>query len=96
MTPSAAALPWPAEQPYPETIGGKEVGPRGHAVYTGWVNACGIPAINLPCSPSSRGMPIGFQLAARFGNDMLLLELGTQYEAACQWRDRWPAIASTA
>jgi aspartyl-tRNA(Asn)/glutamyl-tRNA(Gln) amidotransferase subunit A len=93
MTPSAAALPWPAEQPYPELIDGKKVGPRGHAVYTGWVNACGIPAINLPCAPSKRGMPIGFQLAAAFGAEELLLEIGMRYQAANPWRSRWPAIA---
>jgi aspartyl-tRNA(Asn)/glutamyl-tRNA(Gln) amidotransferase subunit A len=93
MTPSAAALPWPAETPYPELIDGKKVGPRGHAVYTGWVNACGIPAINLACAPSRRGMPIGFQLAARFGADRLLLDVSEKFEAAKPWRDRWPEIA---
>jgi aspartyl-tRNA(Asn)/glutamyl-tRNA(Gln) amidotransferase subunit A len=93
MTPSAAALPWPAEQPYPEMIDGKKVGPRGHAVYTGWVNACGIPAISLPCAPSRRGMPIGFQLAARFGADRLLLDISEKFEAVRAWRDRWPEIA---
>ena len=93
MTPSAAALPWPAEQPYPEVIDGKKVGARGHAVYTGWVNACGIPAINLPCAPSRRGMPIGFQLATRFGADRLLLEIAERYEQADPWRERWPAMA---
>lgn len=93
MTPSAAALPWPAETPYPETIDGKPVGPRGHAVYTGWVNACGIPAINLPSAPSRTGLPIGFQLAARFGGDRLLLQIAARYEAAHPWRERWPALA---
>jgi aspartyl-tRNA(Asn)/glutamyl-tRNA(Gln) amidotransferase subunit A len=93
MTPSAAALPWPAEQPYPETIDGQKVGPRGHAVYTGWVNACGVPAINLPCAPSRNGLPIGFQLAARFGADRLLLDLAARYEAAFPWKQSWPAIA---
>jgi aspartyl-tRNA(Asn)/glutamyl-tRNA(Gln) amidotransferase subunit A len=93
MTPSAAALPWPAETPYPDTIDGRKVGPRGHAVYTGWVNACGIPAINLPCAPSRAGLPIGFQLAAAFGADRLLLELAARYEQANPWRGRWPAIA---
>ncbi len=93
MTPSAAALPWPAEQPYPEVIDGKKVGPRGHAVYTGWVNACGIPAINLPCAPAKNGLPIGFQLAARFGADRLLLDLSEKFEAAEPWRSRWPEIA---
>lgn len=96
MTPSAAALPWPAEQPHPEVIDGKQVGPRGHAVYTAWVNACGIPAINLPCAPSRRGLPIGFQLAARFGADRLLLGLAASYEAGNPWRGRWPQLAFTA
>jgi len=61
--------------------------------YTGWVNACGIPAINLPCAPSRTGLPIGFQLAARFGADELLLDFAQRYEAANPWSERWPAIA---
>lgn len=93
MTPSAAALPWPAETPFPDLIDRRKVGPRGHAVYTGWVNACGIPAINLPCAPSRSGLPIGFQLAARFGADENLFAIARRYEAANPWRERWPAIA---
>ncbi|GGO86101.1 amidase [Marinobacterium nitratireducens] len=90
MTPSAAALPWPAATPYPQRIDGREVGPRGHAVYTGWVNACGHPAINLPSAPSREGLPIGFQLVGRFGADRQLLTLAARYEACAPWSDRWP------
>ena len=93
LTPSAAALPWPAETVYPETIDGLAAGPRGHAVYTGWVNACGHPAISLPCAASSAGLPIGFQLVGRFGADELLLDVARQYEAAAPWSGRWPALA---
>ncbi|NVK40931.1 MAG: amidase [Oceanospirillaceae bacterium] len=90
MTPSAAALPWPAATPYPERIDGREVGPRGHAVYTGWVNACGHPAISLPSAPSRDGLPIGFQLVGRFGADRQLLALAAQFEAESPWCNRWP------
>jgi len=93
MTPSAAALPWPAAQPYPTEIDCKAVGPRGHAVYTGWVNACGHPGLNLPAAPSDSGLPIGFQLIGDFGADQLLLDLASRYEAAHPWADHWPAVA---
>ncbi len=94
MTPSAAALPWPAATPYPERIDGQEVGPRGHAAYTGWVNACGHPAINLPSAVSSGGLPIGFQLVGRYGADRDLLDLAAQYEAHARevlGEPHWPA-----
>lgn len=95
MTPSAAALPWPAAVPYPPRIDGTPVGPRGHAVYTGWVNACGHPGISLPAAPSAGGLPIGFQLVGDFGSDDLVLDLAARYEAACPWADRWPALADS-
>jgi aspartyl-tRNA(Asn)/glutamyl-tRNA(Gln) amidotransferase subunit A len=93
ITPSAAALPWEAETPYPDTIDGQPVGPRGHAIYTAWVNACGHPGINLPCAPSKGGLPIGLQLVGRFGADALLLDVAQRFEQALPWRDRWPALA---
>lgn len=96
MTPSAAALPWPADEPYPTRIDGREVGPRGHAVYTGWVNACGHPAISLPCAPSSSGLPIGFQLVGRFGADEQLLEVARCFEESNPWSERWPEMVADA
>ncbi|UUZ65329.1 hypothetical protein LP417_12585 [Polaromonas sp. P1-6] len=92
VMPSAAALPWTAEQAYPTHIDGQEVGPRGHAIYTGWVNAAGLPGLAVPCQPSAEGLPIGMQLIGAYGADELLLDLGAAYEAVAPWSGRWPAL----
>lgn len=92
VTPSAAALPWPAEQAYPPVIAGRAVGPRGHAVYTGWVNAAGLPALAVPAAPSSESLPIGLQFIGDYGSDDALLELGAAFEAHAPWADRRPPL----
>jgi aspartyl-tRNA(Asn)/glutamyl-tRNA(Gln) amidotransferase subunit A len=92
VLPSAAALPWPAQDAFPGTIDGQQVGPRGHAVYTGWVNAAGLPGLALPCEPSRDGLPIGMQLVGPYGADDSLLDLGSAFEAAQPWSARWPEL----
>jgi len=92
LTPATAALPWPLEQSHPAHIAGRAVGSRGHAVFTGFANAAGLPALALPCTPSPAGLPIGLQLVGRFGQDGLLCAIARQYEAAQPWQARWPAL----
>jgi aspartyl-tRNA(Asn)/glutamyl-tRNA(Gln) amidotransferase subunit A len=92
LTPTAAALPWPAAETHPATIAGREVGPRGHAIFTVLANASGCPAISVPCAASGAGMPIGFQMVTPLGSDELLCALALQYEGAHPWGARWPAL----
>ena len=82
MMPCAAARPWAAATPYPDKIDGRSVGPRGHAIYTGWVNAAGIPGLAIPVGPPVEGIPVGLQLIADIGQEDLLLELAADYERA--------------
>ncbi|MBE7249324.1 MAG: amidase, partial [Actinomycetospora chiangmaiensis] len=91
VTPSAAAMPWAADAVYPEMIDGQPVGPRGHAVYSGWVNAAALPGLSLPVDPAPDGLPIGLHLVAGFGHDGLLLDLAEAMEARRPFV-RWPVL----
>ncbi len=85
LTPSAAALPWNATRAFPDEIAGQAVGPRGHAVFTAFVNLVGAAGINLPCGQSTSGLPIGLQLISRPGGDGLLTGIASQCEAMNFW-----------
>lgn len=91
LTPAAAALPWPAGQTHPTQIDGREVGPRGHAVFTAFANAAGLPAIALPCGwadvagVSPGRVPVGLQLVARQGHDDALYAPARAYERLHPW-----------
>ncbi len=50
--------------------------------FTPLQNATGDPAISLPMGTSSKGLPIGVQLAAAQGHDRRLLELAYELEEA--------------
>ncbi len=89
LTPSAAALPWTADATHPTSIAGRPVGPRGSAIFTGFVNAAGCPGISIPCRPSAAGLPIGFQLVGPWGADEVLIGLAAGYEAAHPWPLLW-------
>lgn len=95
MTPTSAAMPWPCETPYPRTIAGSEAGPRGHAVYTGFVNLFGLPGLSLPAPVPKESLPIGFQLVGRFGSERAILALAQAYEAHHPWAEIWPAAIAS-
>ena len=73
LCPATAALAWPAESVSPSEIDGKPVGPRGHAVFTAWMNVAGVPAVTVPLTMTPEGGGIGLQLVAGHGRDRDLL-----------------------
>jgi amidase len=63
--------------------------------FTPLQNASGDPAISLPMGMSSKGLPIGVQLAAERGHDRRLLQVAYELEAAqpfARIQDRIPEV----
>jgi amidase len=60
----------------------------GLAAFTTPFNATGQPAISLPLHWSADGLPVGVQLAGRFGADDTLLAVAAQLEQAAPWFER--------
>jgi aspartyl-tRNA(Asn)/glutamyl-tRNA(Gln) amidotransferase subunit A len=73
VCPATAALAWPAEDVFPPLIDGQVVGPRGHAVFTGWMNIAGLPAATVPLAMTADAGGIGAQIVAGHGRDRDLL-----------------------
>ncbi|HSM94867.1 MAG TPA: amidase family protein [Rhizomicrobium sp.] len=60
--------------------------------FTATQNATGQPAINLPMHWNKANLPIGVQFVARSGDEMTLLKLAAQIEAAQPWFDKYPQL----
>jgi amidase len=72
---------------------GPEVDAREHLIrviryasFTEFQNVSGAPAISVPLSMSSTGLPMGMHFAARTGQDQLLLDLAASLEQSVGWR----------
>lgn len=57
--------------------------------FTALQNVTGQPAINLPLHWNEAGLPIGVQFAARFGDEVTLLQLAAELERALPWAHRY-------
>jgi amidase len=60
--------------------------------FTPLFNTTGQPAISLPMHWSASKVPVGVQLAGRFGDEATLLRLAAQLEQARPWRATRPPV----
>lgn len=62
--------------------------------YTAPFNATGQPVASVPCGVTASGLPVGLQIAGRFGADLLVMQAARAFEQALPWDDRRPPIDS--
>jgi aspartyl-tRNA(Asn)/glutamyl-tRNA(Gln) amidotransferase subunit A len=59
-------------------------------------NACGLPAIALPCGFGKDHMPVGFQIVAAPYDEATLLDLGELYQGRTTHHREHPTLAEAA
>lgn len=80
LCPTAPCVAWPLTELGPKRIGGVDVPPRGHAVFTPLFNHALVPAISIPCGRGRDGLPVGLQIVSRRGRDRALLAAAAEAE----------------
>jgi amidase len=60
--------------------------------FTPLFNSTGQPAISLPLYATPAGLPVGVQIAGRFGDEATLIRLASQLEQARPWTMRKPSV----
>ena len=58
-------------------------------------NQTGQPAVSVPMYINDKSLPIGSQLVGRFGDELTLLQLAGQLEAADPWDHRLPSCVQS-
>jgi amidase len=83
LLPTSQVPPFPADQEYPATVNGKEMG-----TYLDWMRSAyfitvtGCPAISVPAGLTEDGLPVGIQIVTRHNEERRLLEVADSFERA--------------
>ena len=64
--------------------------------FTPLFNTTGQPAMSLPLHWSANGVPVGVQIASRFGDEATLFRLAAQLETARPWANKRPSVHAAA
>ena len=64
--------------------------------FTPLFNTTGQPAMSLPLHWSASGLPVGVQIAGRFGDEATLFRLASQLEEARPWKAKRPRTHAAA
>ncbi len=82
LTPTMAVPPFPVEENYPATVGGREM-----ETYIDWVaptfvlNLAALPVASVPAGLDSSGLPVGLQVVGRPRDEEAVLALAGQLES---------------
>jgi amidase len=85
--PTVQVVPFPVEVEWPREIEGVAM-----ETYIDWMRSCtditlmGCPAISVPCGFSAEGLPVGLQMVAPPGAELLLLQIAHAFDG-----DGWVA-----
>ena len=63
-----------------------------HTNYTAWFNQTGQPAVSLPMGLSTRGLPVGLQIAGRRFDDFALLDIAEAIERILDVQLDYPVL----
>jgi aspartyl-tRNA(Asn)/glutamyl-tRNA(Gln) amidotransferase subunit A len=76
LCPTSPVVAWKQGQLGPATIGGRPASTRGHAAFTPFFNACGVPACSVPIG-KAQGLPVGIQVVAPRLEDARVLAMAS-------------------
>jgi amidase len=94
LGPTTQVLPFDASLRYPAEVAGVAM-----TTYIEWmrsvcvISATGCPAISVPAGFSASGLPVGVQLVAADGEDVLLLRVAQAYDRVTRHASRAPSLA---